>query len=157
MVRKNIPVNIKGKNLLILGGRLAYERERLKFTIVDFALQCGVTKQTQIKYEAGDNYPDSRYLERAAGIGADVYFILFGRRDLQAISDEHQNLIEAYEDATPLLKRAAFAVLASPYINEFERCQHQPGYFTHEIKGVDEKRYTIQQDQKEYRAEEDKE
>jgi len=156
MVRKNIPVNTKSKNLSILGGRLAYERERLKLTIVDFALQCGVTKQTQIKYEAGDNFPDSRYLERAAGIGADVYFILFGRRDLQAVSDEHQNLIEAYEDATPLLKRAAFAVLASPYINEFERCQHQPGYFTHEIKGVDEKRYTRQEELKEFGEPKDK-
>lgn len=141
MVRKNIPVNTKSKNLLILGGRLAFERENLGFTIVDFALQCGVTKQTQIKYEAGENYPDTRYLERADKLNVDVMYVLTGSRSYDSMSDEHQNLIEAYVDAPAVLKRAAFAVLLSPYVAEYKKAQDVPGYHRYEIKGEEDARY----------------
>ncbi|MBI5917811.1 MAG: helix-turn-helix transcriptional regulator [Nitrosomonadales bacterium] len=141
MVRKNIPVNTKSKNLSILGGRLAFERESLNFTIVDFALHCGVTKQTQIKYEAGDNYPDTRYLERADQAGADIMYILTGSRTYEAMSDEHRNLIDAYADAPAVLKRAAFAVLLSPYVEDYKKAQGIPGYHRYEIKGEEDARY----------------
>lgn len=141
MVRKNIPVNTKSKDLSTFGGRLAFERDSLGFTIVDWALQCGVTKQTQIKYEGGANFPDARYLVEADRLHADVMYILTGSRTYEAMSDEHQNLLEAYLDAPAELKRAAFAVLLSPYVSDYERARVDPGYYRHEIKGEEDVRF----------------
>lgn len=124
-----------------MGGRLAFERDSLNFKIVDWALQCGVTKQTQIKYEGGANFPDTRYLVEADRLGADVMYILTGSRTYEAMSDEHQNLLEAYLDAPAELKRAAFAVLLSPYVSDYERARVDPGYYRHEIKGEEDVRF----------------
>lgn len=141
MVRKNILVNVKSKNLSIVGGRIASERESLGLTIVNFALQCGVTKQTQIKYEAGENYPDTRYLERAGHCGVDILYVLTGSKSNEAMTEPHQNLIEAYEDAPDTLKRAAFAVLLSPYVPEYEKAEKIPGYHRYELKGEEDVRF----------------
>lgn len=141
MVRKNIPVNVDSNNLMTIGGRLSAERQRLKFTVADFGLQCGVTKQTQIKYEANANHPDTRYLEAAIEKGLDVLYLLTGRRGGGPMSDEHQNLIEAYEAATPQLRLAAFAVLASPYMGTAERSMRIPGYFHREVLCKDDVRF----------------
>ena len=143
MVRKNIPVNSEvGMNLDSVGGRIRAERNRLGKTIVDFALQCGVTKQTQIKYEADKNHPDTRYLERAMLQGADVMFILSGDRSTEApLNPELQNLIEAYAASPLALKRAVFGVLLSPYKPEWEPSRVVPGYFRHEILGEDDARF----------------
>lgn len=104
-------------------------------------MRCGVTKQTQIKYEGGANYPDTRYLEQADRLGADVMYVLTGSRTYEVMSDEHQNLLDAYLDAPAELKRAAFAVLLSPYVSDYERARVEPGYYRHEIKGEEEVRY----------------
>lgn len=142
MVRKNIPVNENGKNLLTVGGRLYSERARIRMTLVDFALLCGVTKQTQIKYESNQNHPDTRYLERAMHRGVDVMYVLTGERDSVAMSAEHQNLIEAYEACSEDLRRAAFAVLLSPLKKGYlDKPMKEPGYFQHEILGEDDVRY----------------
>lgn len=142
MVRKNIPVNKNQRDLFTCGGRLGVERERVGLTVQDFALQCGVTKQTQIKYEANQNYPDIRYLSACEGRGVDVMYVLTGARSTEAMSDEHQNLIEAYEAASDDLKRAAFAVLLSPWKKGYlDKPIKEPGYFQHQILGEDDVRY----------------
>lgn len=142
MGRKNIPVNDSGKNLDSVGGRIYFERAKLGKTLVDFALQCGVTKQTQIKYEGNQNFPDTRYLEGAMRQGADVMYILTGYRSHDALSDTHQNLIEAFEAAPEELKNAAFAVLLSPFKKELLRkVIDTPGYFQHQILGEEDARF----------------
>lgn len=142
MVRKNIPVNYDGKDLSTIGGRLAGERMRIGMTVLDFALHCGVTKQTQIKYEANQNAPDSRYLLGCLGQGADVMYILTGERSATApLNPEFQNLIEAYEAAPDGLRSAVFLLLISPYKREMERARFVPGYFRHEILGENDVRY----------------
>lgn len=142
MVRKSIPVNENDKNLSSIGGRLFSERTRIRMTLVDFALQCGITKQTQIKYEANQNSPDTKYLSACMSRGVDVMYVLTGYRSHDALSDEHQNLIEAYEASSADLKRAAFAVLLSPWKKGYlDKPMKEPGYFQHEIRGEDDVRY----------------
>lgn len=147
MVRKNIPVNSEGKDLSTIGGRLAGERARIKMTIQDFALQCGVSKQTQIKYEANANAPDTRYLLGCLAKGVDVMYILTGERSpATPLNPEFQNLIEAYEAAPEPLRRAVFGVLLSPYKREWDKARVSPGYFQHEILGENDVRYAAHRD-----------
>lgn len=142
MVRKNIPVNENSKDLETVGGRIYSERTRLKKTLVDFAILCGVTKQTQIKYEGNQNFPDTRYLNGAMRLGADVMYILTGYRSHDALPVVHQNLIEAFEAAPENLRQAAFAVLLSPYNTvSLKQPIEIPGYFQHEVLGEQDVRF----------------
>jgi transcriptional regulator with XRE-family HTH domain len=52
-----------------------------------FAEACGVKKLAQLTYEKGDRKPDAAYLEYAAALGADVLYILTGRREQPALDD----------------------------------------------------------------------
>jgi len=52
-----------------------------------FAEACGVKKLAQINYEKGDRKPDTDYLESAVRLGADVLYILTGRREQPALED----------------------------------------------------------------------
>lgn len=116
---------------------------RIGFTVVDFAILCGVTKQTQIKYENNSNAPDTRYLEGCLARGVDVMYVITGERSASApLNPEYQNLIDAYEAAPEPLRRAAFGVLLSPYKREWEMARKRPGYFKYEILGEEDVRYT---------------
>jgi len=141
MVRKNTPVNNKSSDLSTIGGRLWAERDRLKVKQVDLCLRTGVSKSTQIKYEAGENFPDARYMSTLDKMGFDVLYILTGTRSIDAMSPTHQNLIEAYEDAPDTLKQAAFAVLLSPYLRDIDMSRRVPGYHRYIIKGEEDVRY----------------
>jgi transcriptional regulator with XRE-family HTH domain len=63
-----------------IGGRLREERQRLDMSQPAFGEVGGVTKKTQMLYEAGERFPDAAYLSAAAGAGADVLYILTGLR-----------------------------------------------------------------------------
>lgn len=141
MVKKRTPVNSKSNDLLTIGGRLASERGVLKLKQVDLCIRLNVSKTTQIKYESGQSFPDAQYLSELAELGFDVLYILTGARSTDAMSDECQNLIEAYEDAHDALKRAAFAVLLSPYLPEPDKARRIAGYYRHEIAGEEDVRY----------------
>ncbi len=60
------------------GKRLRDERLRLKKNQTDFALKGGVTKKTQMLYEAGSRSPDADYLTAIEAAGADVTYLLTG-------------------------------------------------------------------------------
>lgn len=142
MVSNTTPVNTKCKRNDIFGKRLVLERDRLKLKQVDVCALTGVSKTTQIKYESGERMPDIEYLCALNGRDFDVQFIVTGHRSTDAMSDEHQNLIEAYEAAPDDLKRAAFAVLLSIWKKGYlDKPQKEPGYFQHQILGEDDVRY----------------
>lgn len=141
MVTKNILVKADGKDLSTIGGRLAKERDLKGWSQTVCGQLGGVTKQTQIKYELNQSSPDSDYLSRLHGHGVDVMFVLTGVRDQSAMSNEHQNLIDAYNDASDYLKRAAFAVLISPYSSDAKNAQTTPGWYRHELMGEEDVRY----------------
>lgn len=64
--------------------RLREERERLGLSQTAFAEGCGVKKLAQINYEKGERAPDAEYLMSASRLGADVTYILTGRRERPA-------------------------------------------------------------------------
>jgi transcriptional regulator with XRE-family HTH domain len=63
-----------------IGDRLKDERQRLGMNQTDFGAAGGVQKGAQINYEKGDRYPDAGYLSAIAMAGADVAYILTGKR-----------------------------------------------------------------------------
>lgn len=58
--------------------RLKDERVRLGLSQAAFAQKIGIHRNTQIKYEAGERYPDSEYLNSIGAIGVDVFYIFSG-------------------------------------------------------------------------------
>jgi transcriptional regulator with XRE-family HTH domain len=61
------------------GTRLRNERVRLGYTQAEWAKGCGVSKTSQVSYEAGTYKPDVAYLSGAVGLGADPLYLLAGR------------------------------------------------------------------------------
>lgn len=61
------------------GLRLKSERERLNFTIVEFAKKCNISKGSQINYEKGLP-PTADYIAAIGQIGADMVYVLVGVR-----------------------------------------------------------------------------
>lgn len=64
--------------------RLREERAKTGMSQTEFAAVAGVGKQSQINYEGEKRQPDAAYLAAIAEIGADVLYILTGRRELSA-------------------------------------------------------------------------
>lgn len=63
-----------------MGKNLRTERVRLGLNQTKLAEIGGVSKATQVAYEADSTRPDSAYLARVAEVGVDVYWLLTGRR-----------------------------------------------------------------------------
>jgi transcriptional regulator with XRE-family HTH domain len=60
--------------------RLRAERARLGLNQTDFAALAGVTKKTQMLYEAGERVPDAHYMAAITQAGADMYYIITGQK-----------------------------------------------------------------------------
>lgn len=65
---------------MALGERLKLERQRLGLGQLEFGSRCGVSKTSQFNYESGERQPDTAYLQAADAFGADVLFIVTGRK-----------------------------------------------------------------------------
>ncbi|WP_077033074.1 helix-turn-helix domain-containing protein [Pelomonas sp. KK5] len=64
--------------LTTIGSRLKDERTRLGYSQAELASRVGVTRMTQVRYEAtGANF-DAGYLQQVARLGIDVRYLLFG-------------------------------------------------------------------------------
>ncbi|AYO54934.1 XRE family transcriptional regulator [Acinetobacter wuhouensis] len=65
---------------MTIGQRLKEERERLGFTQPSFAELASTTKKSQIDYEKDLTQPKANYLASIAEAGADVNYIITGKR-----------------------------------------------------------------------------
>jgi transcriptional regulator with XRE-family HTH domain len=126
MLSKTNIVNDAVPVLEHFAARLVEERKRLGITQADLRDQTGVGRSTQVKYESGETSPDVRYLVKLGGMGFDVMYLLTGERGAAAMPVEHQNLIEAYEEAPEDVKRAVFGVLLSYRSPEIETARKAP-------------------------------
>lgn len=87
-----------------LGERLAEERKRMKLNQTEFGKIGGVTKTTQLNYEADDRSPNVDYWQAIAAKGADTHYILTGETP-------QQHLLK-------MLKESTGKVADLPLINE---------------------------------------
>ena len=67
--------------------RIREERARLKLGQQAFADLGGVSKASQVGYEAGARAPDLKYLQRLAEGGVDIMYVITGRRNKDAAHD----------------------------------------------------------------------
>jgi len=90
-----------------IGTRIKEERLRLGKSQEELAACAGVQRRAQIRYEQGEREPDAGYLRAIAAHGADVLYILTGRREQPALEDIKTltAAIEVIEEA--LAKRRA--------------------------------------------------
>lgn len=65
---------------MTIGHRLKEERQRLGLSQTDFSALAGASKGAQLKWEKDDAFPNAQALAAFAEAGADVLFILTGRR-----------------------------------------------------------------------------
>ncbi len=63
-----------------IGARMQEERIRLGLSQADFGRECNVSRTAQFNYERGERSPDANYLLDASNIGADILYIVTGRR-----------------------------------------------------------------------------
>lgn len=80
----------------IIGSRLKEERLRLGLSQTQFADLGGVQKQAQLRYEKGERAPGADYLAAVASAGADVLYILVGRRDTAMLSPDEAMVLAGY-------------------------------------------------------------
>lgn len=96
-----------------IGGRLKKERERVGMTVLSFAEATGVSKSTQIKYEAGETSPAASYLVRALRLGVDVMFVMTGAQASPSagLTAEQSRVLDYFGAADDDARCAAMLVL----------------------------------------------
>lgn len=78
----------KRQEIRPLGQNLRLERVRLGFNQTELGRVGGVSKTTQIAYEAGASQPTASYLSRVFEVGVDVNWLLTGRHASPAVQWE---------------------------------------------------------------------
>lgn len=90
--------------MVSFGERLKEERLSLELSQTAFGSVAGVTKKSQMLYEAGERSPDGVYLAAIASAGADVLYILTGQRGAApapALSRDEAALLDNYRHCPP--------------------------------------------------------
>lgn len=74
---------------------MSAERARLGQSQSALAAVGGVTKQTQIKYESGESYPNAEYLAAVVSAGVDVTFVVTGQMSQATLGIEETRTVYA--------------------------------------------------------------
>lgn len=114
--------------------RLREERERLGLTQEAFGAAGGVLKRAVINYEKGERFPDAAFMAGVAAAGADVQYIVTGKRapaDAGALSYEETELLNLYKKADVPGRDAVQAVAALAARNA--GAPHGRGRATHAV------------------------
>ncbi|MCU8824778.1 helix-turn-helix domain-containing protein [Klebsiella quasipneumoniae] len=110
------------------GDRIKSERERLGFNQTDFAALAGASKHSQINWEKGVTFPNSLVLKAWCDAGLDLLYVVTGQRSLvsqkevEKISPEKKELLDAFDGMTPEQRRAILEVgkgLSQPKPSKF--------------------------------------
>lgn len=106
-------------NFVTVGKRLKEEREKLGLSQTDFAAIGGVGRKSQFNYEENERKADTAYLEKIAGIGADVRYIITGDRKGQpplVLTADEQVLLNGFRalDEKTRKRMLAFVLSGDP-------------------------------------------
>lgn len=103
---------------VLFGERLRELRTTNGLNQTDFAKLCGVTKKTQMLYEAGERVPDAAYLLAMEENGFSALYFLTGKRDWftegdvsEELDPEEQKLIKAFRNVPEVWRGIAMGVL----------------------------------------------
>lgn len=96
------------EQMVSIGMRLREERQRLDVNQTQLGECGGVTKKTQMLYEAGERFPDAAYLAAIANAGADIQYVVTGVRSDAALTPDERELLALYR-AAPLAGKMAAA------------------------------------------------
>jgi len=99
-----------------IGDRLREERQRLDLNQTELGERGGVTKKTQMLYEGGDRFPDAAYLAAIAEVGADVRYIVTGKREgplPETLSADEREFLALFRNASLEGKAAAIGALSA--------------------------------------------
>jgi len=99
-----------------IAGRLAEERQRLGFSQQKLADLCASNRKSIARYERGENVPGGDFLAAFAAAGADVLYILTGRREGQTgerspstgPSSHDQAVLMLYHSLSPEAQREIY-------------------------------------------------
>lgn len=75
-----------------VGERLKQERIRLGYSVRKFAELAGVSASSQQRYEGNENVPGSEYLNRISELGAEIFWIMRGLPEDDALREKRQAL-----------------------------------------------------------------
>lgn len=96
-----------------VGERLRLERERLGLSQVEFGGVGGVSRRTQMAYEAGEQSPNVDYLTAIRQAGADVGFVVMGEKlhtELE-LDERERGLIRAFRSMSVALQASIVLVI----------------------------------------------
>lgn len=121
-----------------VGKRLRAERTRLGFNVREFAKRGGVGVGTQSRYENDESPPKSEYLNKISALGAEIFWIMRGSEEDDAVRDQRAALyppeirefIEDYllcPDAIKESLRAIAAEAAGKKRQAIQEFKDQPG------------------------------
>ncbi len=97
-----------------IGARLRELRDDLGISQQDLADRLGVKRNTIGSWERGIHYPSGEFMARALEWGFDLYYLVTGKRDIQAgggLTAQETALVDNYRHATEKGRAAARAVL----------------------------------------------
>ena len=115
-------------NLSLFGERLKESRKELGLSQLEAADLSDVTREHWGRCERGLGMPGGEILAALANAGADVRYILTGRRDFepaQKLSAEEETMLELFKDAPKLARRAAMAALLGSVAGNASGGTHQ--------------------------------
>lgn len=107
----------KNATFVEIGLRLEIERDRLRMKHADFAKAGGIGTSTYSNYSSGEREPKASFLKAIEEIGADIVFIVTGKRVAQQPvakyqADEFSTIVEAFNEGGESGRRALLAVAA---------------------------------------------
>jgi transcriptional regulator with XRE-family HTH domain len=94
---------IDASAIVEMGGRLREERERLGQSQEVLAHNTGISKLTQLKYEAAKSHPNGPYLASLAKMGGDVLYVITGERKSEWLVDDplRQAMLDSFDRLSP--------------------------------------------------------
>lgn len=96
---------------MAIGERLREERKRLKMTQAVFAQTGGIGLSALKMYEGNERDPGALFLAALGTAGADVQYVVTGRRSNSALAADEQIVLDSYRALDPRAKREALAYL----------------------------------------------